>query len=259
MDALIGHTGLVGSTIARARTFDAYYRSTDIDSMRGRSFDLVVCAGVRAEKWLANRDPVGDAAGIARLTDVLETVQIGQLVLISSVDVYPSPSHVDELTAIDPTEGHPYGRHRLALERLCAARFGTTVVRLPGLCGQGLKKNAIFDLFNENAVDRIHPDSTFQFYDLTQLWHDIERLRAAGIALVNLTAEPVSMREVAAEAFDRVLYPAPDVSPAAYDVRSRYAEQFGGSGGYWYDRAATLGAISRFVSDERARRGTAPG
>ena len=63
MDALIGHTGLVGGTIARSRAFDASFRSTDIDAMRGRHWDLVVCAGVRAEKWKANQDPAGDAAG----------------------------------------------------------------------------------------------------------------------------------------------------------------------------------------------------
>ena len=135
MDALIGHTGLVGGTIARARTFDAAFRATDIDTMRGRSFELVVCAGVRAEKWKANQDPDGDRAGIAKLSDVLETVSIGHLVLISTVDAYPAPIGVDESTPIDAAAGQPYGRHRLALERFCAGRFECTIVRLPGLFG----------------------------------------------------------------------------------------------------------------------------
>ena len=253
MDALIGHTGLVGGTIARSRAFDASFRSTDIDAMRGRHWDLVVCAGVRAEKWKANQDPAGDAAGVARLTEVLETVEIAHLILISTVDVYPTPVDVDEDSVIDPLDGHPYGRHRLALEAFCTARFPCTVLRLPGLFGHGLKKNAIFDLLHENGVERIHPDSAFQFYDLARLWTDVARLRTAGVALANLVPEPVRMADVARRAFGRDLAPAADVTPARYDIRSHHAAHFGGRGGYWYDAAASLESITGFVADERAR------
>ena len=139
MDALIGWSGLIGSSLRRVRPFDAMFRSTDIDEMRGGAFDLVVCAGARAERWMANRDPEGDRAGIARLTDVLLTTRIRKLVLISTVDAYPVPAGVDEGTPIAREAGHPYGRHRYALERFCQDRFDCAVLRLPGLFGQGLK------------------------------------------------------------------------------------------------------------------------
>ncbi len=251
MDALIGWTGLIGSTLRRARRFDAMFRSTDIDDMRGRAFDLVICAGVRAEKWRANRDPVTDQAGIARLIDALTTVRIGHLVLISTLDTYPVPIGVDESTPIAPAEGQPYGRHRLALERFCETRFDCTVLRLPGLFGAGLKKNAIFDLLHDNQVEAIHPDAEFQFYALDRLWEDIQRVRAAHVPLVNLTVRPTAMRDVAARAFGRTLAAPPGVIPARYDVRSVYAAQFGGRDGYWYDAESTLDAIVRFVASER--------
>jgi nucleoside-diphosphate-sugar epimerase len=251
MDALIGHTGLVGGTVARARAFDAAFRSTDIDAMRGRTFELVVCAGARAEKWKANLDPEGDRAGVARLTDVLETVRIGHLVLVSSIDVYPAPVGVDEHTPIDADILHAYGRHRYALEQFCQHRFETTVVRLPGLFGHGLKKNAVFDLLYDNAVDKIHPDSVYQFYDLERLWRDIERVRESGIALVNVAVEPVRMGDVAKRVFGRVLTPPDGVRAARYDMRSLYAGRFGGREGYWYDAASTFSAMERFVSNER--------
>jgi hypothetical protein len=120
------------------------------------------------------------------------------------------------------------------------------------LFGEGIKKNAIFDLLHDNAVAAIHPDSEFQFYDLTRLWADIERVRAAGIPLVNLSVEPTAMRDVAARAFQRTLE-MPLASPVRYDIRSRYAAQFGGRDGYWYDAASTLDAIAAFVARERAR------
>lgn len=252
MDALIGRSGLVGSTILNARPFDATFRSTDIETMRG-SWDVVVCAGVRAEKWKANADPEGDMAGIARLTRVLGTLRIAHLVLISTVDVYSTPLRVDEETAIDPIGGHAYGRHRLALEAFCTERFPCTVVRLPGLFGHGLKKNAIFDLLHENAVEKIHPESAFQFYDLSRLWADIERVRAAGLGLANLVSEPVRMADVANHAFGRVLVPTPGRTATQYDVQSRHASRFGGHNGYWYSAADAHDRIKRFVAVERAR------
>ena len=55
--ALIGYTGFVGSNLLRQRPFDACFNSSNIDQIAGRSFDLVVCCGARAEKWKANADP----------------------------------------------------------------------------------------------------------------------------------------------------------------------------------------------------------
>ena len=49
--AIIGNTGFVGSNLIRQRHFDAFYNSKNIET---KSFDLVICAGVPAVKWLAN-------------------------------------------------------------------------------------------------------------------------------------------------------------------------------------------------------------
>ena len=182
---------------------------------------------------------------------MLDTVRIGHLVLISTVDVYPTPADVDEAAAIDYTATHAYGRHRRELEIFCQDRFATTIVRLPGLFGPVLRKNAIFDLLHDHEVERIHPDSAFQFYELNRLWSDVERVRAANLSVVNLSVEPTTMRDVAARAFARTLTPAPDVRTVRYDMRSRYAARFGGRDGYWYDAASTLDAIAAFVSGER--------
>lgn len=255
MDALIGHTGFVGSTIARQRTFDAKYHSRDITSMTSRQFDTCVCAGVRAEKWKANRDPQADKAGIEKLVSVLETVRIRHLILISTVDVYPVPVGVDETSPIDVGQAHPYGRHRLELERRCTDLFDCTIVRLPALFGRGLKKNALFDLLHDNEVEKIHPDSTFQFYDVARVWSDVERVCAAGIALANLTTQPLAMRVVAEKAFARSLFPGPNAKPAHYDVRSKCAAGMGGRAGYWYDSQEVLSSLTRFVAEERERMG----
>ena len=250
-DALIGHSGFVGGAIQRARSFDARYRSTDIDTIRGCHFDTIVCCGAPAEKWRANRDPEEDHVRIATLTDALSEVEVERFVLISTIDVYPHPAAVDEETPIDATAGQPYGRHRLELEEFCRARFDTTVVRLPGLYGRGLKKNAIFDLLHDRPVDQVPGNARFQFYDVERVWPDVKRILAADIRTVNITAEPVEMTEVAARVFDREL-PTPKADGApSYDVQSIHAARMGGRNGYWYDAESVFDGLLNFVASER--------
>ena len=181
-DALIGYTGYVGSSILRERSFDSCYRSTDIGTIRGSEFETVVCCGAPAEKWRANRDPDEDRARLATLTSALTYVRARRFVLISTIDVYPNPSGVDERTTIDAAASQPYGRHRYELEEFCRGRFDTTVVRLPGLFGRGLKKNAIFDLLHDRPVDAIPGNARFQFYNTERVWSDVELVLAAGLS-----------------------------------------------------------------------------
>ena len=252
-DALIGHSGFVGGALLRARAFDACYRSTNIDEIRGRSFDTIVCCGAPAEKWRANRDPEEDRARLATLTDALAEVSVRHFVLISTVDVYPVPHAVNEHTAIDLAASAPYGRHRYELEEVCRAHFDTTVVRLPGLYGRGLKKNAIFDLLNDRPVDAVPGNARFQFYDIDRLWNDVQSVQTARVATTNITAEPVKMSAVAREVFGREMPTAHSDTAPDYDVRSAYAEIVGGRDGYWFDAATVMAGLQKFVAEERGR------
>ncbi len=248
-DALIGSTGFVGGALLRQRSFDALFRSTNIDSIRGRAFDLVVCAGVSAEKWRANRDPDEDQRKIGILKDALAHITVRRFVLISTVDVYPAPAGVDEDSRIDSTLAQPYGRHRYELEEFCRAAFDATVVRLPAMFGTGLKKNALFDLLNDKPVDSISANSRFQFYDVDRVWADVQRVWSMNVPTANITSEPIAMGEIAERIFHRSLAPLePSVS---YDVRSVYASAAGGRNGYWYDAASTMREIEEFVARER--------
>ena len=249
-NALIGSTGFVGGNLLRQAPFDALYHSANIDAIRGRSFDLVVCAGARAEKWKANQDPAADRAGIAKLTAALAGVRASLVVLVSTVDVYPDPAGVDESAPIDESRASPYGRHRLELERWLAGRFDTLVVRLPGLFGPGLRKNVVYDLLHDNQVEKINPTSVYQYYDLENLWGDIQTCLAHGLRLVNFATEPLPTAELLAEVFGRRL-PALPGPAARYDFRSRHAGLFGGAGGYLYSRPQVLAGLRRFVEAER--------
>jgi len=248
--ALIGHSGFVGSNLRRMVPFDVLVNSSNVDELRGRSFALVVCAGARAEKWKANLDPAADLAGIETLASVLREIRAERFVLVSTVDVFEAPAGVDESSPADAR--HAYGRHRRGLEQLCEERFGAQVLRLPGLFGPGLKKNAVYDLLHENQVEKIHPESRYQFYDVRALWDDAEKAHGAGIRLLHLATEPVAMGEIAARCFGRELR-APAGAPARYDLRTRHADLWGGRGGYLRSREEILQGLERFVREERGR------
>jgi nucleoside-diphosphate-sugar epimerase len=180
--ALIGHTGFVGGNLARRRRFDECYNSTNIERIAGRAFDLVVCAGAPAEKWKANRDPEADRRVLDRLWTALKGASAAKVVLISTVDVYARPVGVDEDDDVEAGRATPYGRHRHELERRVADHFDALVVRLPGLFGEGLKKNVIYDFLHDNNLDQIDRRAAYQFYPLSRLWDDVEVAMRAGCA-----------------------------------------------------------------------------
>jgi hypothetical protein len=254
---LIGHTGFVGGTLKGAGWFGAFANSKTIQQLAGQSFNLVVCAGVSALKWQANKDPEADRAGIARLTSVLETAAAREFVLISTIDIYPSPGEAaNEDTEIDPAANHAYGRHRLELEQWIQGRFDIArIVRLPALFGAGLKKNVIFDLLHNNQTEAINPASVFQWYPLRRLADDINRVRAEDIRLINLFPEPLCTADILTAFFrdtgvGEAKHPAPH-----YKLETKYGDLFGGPKGYIADRRSVLGDLADFII--AARGGTA--
>ena len=252
MDALIGHTGLVGGTLLRQRDFGARFRSTDIGQIEGKRFRRVVCAGVQAVKWWANANAAEDLAGIERLMRRLERVETERFTLISTVDVYGSPVGVDEHDAASVRGLHPYGLHRAMLEDWVRERFARChVVRLPALFGPGLKKNALFDLMHSHQLDAINPASRFQWYPLARLADDLDRVEAAGVPLLNLVTEPVEMRTV-----QSLFFPGKHLGsegqPISYDVRTRHGALFGGSDGYALNAAGIMAEMARFLVGCRA-------
>jgi nucleoside-diphosphate-sugar epimerase len=249
--ALIGYTGFVGGNLLRQRSFDATFNSANIEEIAGRSFDLVVCSGAPAEKWKANAEPERDLDNIERLTRALEQVNTRKLVLISTVDVFINPVDVDEESPTPMTGLHAYGRNRRLLEQIAAARFDSTILRLAGLYGRGLKKNAIHDLLNDHEVHKIDSRGVFQFYNVDRLWADIETAMNNELPLVHLPTEPVSVADVARAAFGIEFTNEIVPTPARYDVHTRYAPLFGGAEKYIENKTHELASIAEFVAAER--------
>ena len=245
--ALIGYTGYVGSTLLRQGCFEMghldLFRSTSIDEIKGRSYDVLVCAGAPAKKWLANSDPMTDRMNIDRLISRLETVKADRVVLISTVDVFKNPTGCDESTPVDEDGLHPYGLHRRMLERFVEDRFAShLIVRLPGLVGPGLRKNVLYDLLHNNDVEKIDGRGSFQYYPMVNLRWDIDTAWQESHKLVHLVSEPITTAEVAEQCFNRTLTPKTGGTPASYDVRSKLLSR--------YNKAEVLLAIRAYAQGE---------
>ncbi|WP_374009006.1 hypothetical protein [Leifsonia sp. LS-T14] len=252
-DALVGATGFVGGNLMRSHAFTDAFSSANIADMEGRDYDLVVFSAARAEKWRINQDPEADLVHIRELERILTTFRTRRLVLVSTVDVYGHPVGVDELTPVPEPGLHPYGAHRLELEEFARGRFDDVLVaRLPGLFGPGIKKNVIYDLLHDNGLDRVDRRGSFQYYDLTRLWDDLQVALQHRLTLLNLATEPVTTEVVARECFGvEFANELPSSPPGRYDMRTIHAGAFGRTGPYLYSADEILAALREFVSSER--------
>lgn len=249
MTTLIGHTGFVGTTLRSQTGFDHHVNRANLSTLAGHTTDLVVCAAAPAAKWVANQDPDEDRRNLGTLITALGGLTTERFVLISTVDVYPEPVDVDESTDVDNSDHHAYGRHRRLLERAVHERFPEAlIVRLPALFGPGLRKNFVYDLHLErDEVALTHADSRFQFYDMSRLWTDLQRLLATDLKLVNLTTEPVRAGDVAEVAYGRS-HDLRDAAVVSYNVRSIHADELGGAGGYVQSATQVLAGLRRFAT-----------
>lgn len=149
MNALVGYTGFVGSNLYQKGNFDSVYNSKNIKEAYGSRPDLLIYAGLRAEKYLANHATEKDMEQILQAEENIRNISPEKLVLISTIDVFKKPDGVNESTEID-TEGlQPYGFNRYQLELWVRENYpDALIVRLPGLYGKNIKKNFIYDYIN---------------------------------------------------------------------------------------------------------------
>jgi sugar phosphate isomerase/epimerase len=239
MNALIGYSGFVGSSLIGKTGPTQFFNSKNIDTIRGGEFDTVYCCGVYAEKWKANASPEEDRCAIDSLLEPLSTVRCRTLVLISTVDVLDCQTSQSEST-INPTyASHPYGKNRLFVETWARANFQNVhILRLPALFGPGLKKNALYDMMNRRRLDSLRDHWVFQWYNLDWLWSDIRYVRKWNIPLIHLISSPLRLGDIQALLFPEVVLPSEDEPRVAYDLDTDYPR---------HTRESVLSSMKEFV------------
>jgi nucleoside-diphosphate-sugar epimerase len=245
MSALIGSTGFVGGHLQRDLEFTHKYNRSNISEIRGLSTDLLICAGLPAEKWKANNDPESDWSNMANLAQMISSVSAERAILISTIDVSQPPFEVTEDDKPNVNGDGAYGRNRAWFEAFFVSQFSNTIViRLPGLFSTNLKKNLIFDLINKrwDHVSKVHKESKFQFYDIESIWRTIDICAENNIPLLNVATEPVSAQEIA-NIFGVEL--TGTQGKIEYRMKSKYFGVFNGRGGFLQSKEEVLEGISK--------------
>jgi nucleoside-diphosphate-sugar epimerase len=252
--ALIGSTGFVGSNLALQFRFGHQFNSSNISKISHQEYDLIICAGMQAKKWWANQNEAEDLAGINKLLECLKTVTAKQFVLISTVDVYPNPAGVNEMSFIDYSSNHAYGKHRFMAEEYIRSHFANhLILRLPGLFGTGIKKNAIHDLLNNHELEKINPAGVYQYYFLDNLKADIQRAQEMRLDLLNISVEPITTKDVVNRFFPSAKVGEASPFMASYDMKSVYWKEWGCiTPGYLYDQSTVLDQLQKFIERELA-------
>lgn len=309
--ALIGYSGFVGSNLVEQHGFGQLYNSKNITQIIDQEFDLLVCAGVSAVKWLANQQPQTDIENIEKLKQFLAQVKANHLVLISTIDVYDTPLAVDEDMVPDTMKQDFYGKHRYLLEKWVTKQDNFnchTIIRLPGLFGKHLKKNLIFDIINplaksinqnlwvelgakltslqqefilknymidefsnlqlksdisleekQRLVEEFNSASfstlnftdsrsSFQFYNLDNLWRDISRFAInQKLPLINLASEPITAAELVYYLTGKSFTNHTCKGGVSYDMYSKY----GINNKYLYSKSEVLMQIKALVEKDK--------
>lgn len=260
---LIGYTGFVGGTLLRQSDPDSWIKvnSKTGDAVGACEVEHLVCAGIDARKWLANKEPEADRKAIDQLFAWMGRVSAERATLISTVDVYGNPgAGLQEFD--EPRPSHAYGENRLYAEQRFREMFpNNRILRLPALFGLGLRKNALFDLINEKGDTRpntrlIHPHGSFQWYDMDRLSSDVEAAWSQPATLANLVTKPVPMHDIIKSFFPELEDVAgsnlPQDAPwPFYGVETIHGPAFGG--GRWIEAPAqTRRRLAEFIA-----RGTA--
>lgn len=248
--ALVGYSGFVGSNLLQFYHFDYFYNSKNFYKASNKTFDTLFFCGVPAVKWYANKNPEEDIETINSLKNILNTISVKKIILISTIDVYDEDTNSEKNEDYDCDwflSSH-YGRNRYLFENYIKKTFiNHHIIRLPALFGKGLKKNIIYDLINENQLQNIPFQSSFQWYDLNWLKKDINLIIENNLKICNLFPEPInttdiiSLFEYPLETFDKN-------KKLSYNLKTKYSSLFKSNvDGYIRSKEEVLVSIKGFL------------
>lgn len=197
-NAIFGYSGFVGSYLTRFYKFNYLYNSKNIMNAENKNFDTIFISCIPAKKWFANKFPQEDTNTILSIKNILETIKANKVILISTIDVYNNINNKsNENTCINYLTNHTYGKNRYLFEEFIKSHFTDVhIIRLPALFGNGLKKNIIYDLINNNNVDKIYINSKFQWYNLEWIKEDIDVCLKNKLKTCNLFTEPMETSNI---------------------------------------------------------------
>lgn len=248
MKVLIGNTGLIGQTLLDSIKFDLEFNSKNISELN--NLDINGCelylSCLPATKWKVNQDVISDVKNISSILNIISNFHYKKIVLFSTIDVYcDSPLYSDEIKT-PVFKSLNYGSNRYLFELMVSELKSENIqiFRLPALFSNKIKKNVLFDLLNNNNIDKININSKFQWYNLDNLVSDINKIERPGT--FNLFTEPLQTKEIVdLFTFDLSIFKSND-NHQIYDYKTNLTHT-----GYLSSKEEVLFDIKRFVNEFR--------
>ena len=223
-NALIGYTGFIGSNLKQEKKFNfkEFYNSKNIDKIINKDFNLVLCAGTYSKIWLANKKPKNDLKSIRKLTRNLKQINCKIFVLVSTIEVYGEKNRKNEKSKIflSKKKTH-YSKNRIYLENFIKKKFSNyLIIRLPIIYGNNFIKNCIYDLLNNNQINKLNGSDLIQILNVDQLSNFILFALKKKINEVNISPKPIKLSYIAKKIFGKNLKKKPN--PRAMCMKTVY-------------------------------------
>jgi nucleoside-diphosphate-sugar epimerase len=199
MNILIGNTGLIGRTIKDNIKFDLEFNSSNIESIK--SYDInnsdIYLSCLPATKWMVNQDPIKDYKNLTHIYNLISKFNFNKIILFSTIDVYCDSPLLANEDYRPPINSINYGSNRLLFELLINSLKSnlTQIFRLPALFSNRIKKNILFDLLNNNNIDKINFNSKYQWLNLKDLYKFIVDFQNQN-GIINVFPEPVESIDI---------------------------------------------------------------
>jgi nucleoside-diphosphate-sugar epimerase len=194
---LLGSDGFVGQTICKGKNEIKKFNRVNMHELFAEKLNFLIISAVSAEKWRANSDPSADKEKIEILIRFLERIRTNKVVLISTIDVFGPNFEFNEDSSSLKVVPTPYGQNRNFLERRVSEIFkDSSILRLPGLFGPGLKKNLLFDILHNNVITVPSLESTYQYLFAPRIVDLIDEIILSDIKLFHAATEPIKIHEL---------------------------------------------------------------
>jgi len=203
MNILVGDTGLVGSTLKDSINFDFTFNSKNIDKFNEFNFNnsTIYLSCLPATKWMVNKNIKEDIFNINKIIYILSKQSYSKVILISTIDVYSETKLLSNEDSPITMNNLSYGSNRYLFELLVKNLLSYNdlkIFRLPALYNKYIKKNVLFDLMNNNNVEQINTNSSYQWYNLDNLNEDIVKFskKFPNEIIFNLFTEPIDTMDL---------------------------------------------------------------
>jgi len=258
-NAIVGYSGFVGLNLLQFYKFNYFYNSKNFKDAKNKTFDTLFFCGIPAIKWKANKYPDEDNYIIEEIKNILNTITIKKIILISTIDVYENiNNNLNEDYNINYNKNHTYGKNRFLFEEYIKERYNNYhIIRLPALFGKGLKKNIIYDFINNNNVNDIPINSSFQWYCLDWLKSDIDIILENNIKICNLFTEPletINILEIVKKiyGFDYdFLLENKNICKITYNTCTKYYKFFNNTKEYVKNNIDVIKALEKYLQFEK--------